>query len=741
MNPFAKFKNPFAKFASDVVATTPDGGKVTRMSNGALAFSSPGYSTNDPEAIARIMEGATPLDEAQRTTDDLTIAQNPVAARVQEVNQGAPLVGEWLDEGVEKLGDAIGIVAPETGQVFNRSAETMRRTSDAMERRHPGQSTALNLAGGLAYGGAMLSAVPQYGAPAAHWVGNAGTRLGSATRAGAAVAPIGAVEGAAAMSGRAAPGERGKGAVTGAAVGGPLGLAVGAFAPLVGEGAASLTKRVKKLDVRTIADEFGLSVPAARVVRASLANDDLDAASRYLTRGGDDMMLAEAGPATRQRLDDAMSSGGEALAVARPRIAERAEVQGRQFTGALNDILGTAEGGIKGASKRISQGTASARKAAYDFAYSQPTPMTGAAGQKIEAALGRIPPKVMRNAVEEANDMMRDAGMKNLNIMASIDDATGEVVFSQPLAVAQLDYIGRALGEIADSGTDKLTGAMSGGAMRAANQAKALRDAMKESVTGYARALKIGGDNIANKNALVTGRKLLNPATTIEDVRTVMKGSSDEMKAAARKGLRENIEAVTDRARTTIADLENGAFDFETGANAMGEAVAALRALTTPGNFKKVRMVLGDSESKRLFSEVEKVADVMVLRSAVARNSATAIRTAGREEMNAVTQPGVVRRIAGEAGNPLDAAREGTRALAGTDAATIAESQRRYYGEIADALTRIKGPEARRAIIAVRRAMAGQPMRDADSELIGRLVGMNVSNLGYQAGTRYLAPR
>lgn len=45
-----------------VVATTPDGGKVYRMQDGSLSFSSPGMSTTNQEAIAKIMEGATPAE-------------------------------------------------------------------------------------------------------------------------------------------------------------------------------------------------------------------------------------------------------------------------------------------------------------------------------------------------------------------------------------------------------------------------------------------------------------------------------------------------------------------------------------------------------------------------------------------------------------------------------------------------------------------------------------------------------
>ena len=55
------------------------------------------------------MNGATVADTFQSDLDRERIAKNPVAARVQEFNQGAPIVGEWLDE-------AVGLVSPEAAR-------------------------------------------------------------------------------------------------------------------------------------------------------------------------------------------------------------------------------------------------------------------------------------------------------------------------------------------------------------------------------------------------------------------------------------------------------------------------------------------------------------------------------------------------------------------------------------------------------------------------------------------------
>lgn len=730
-NPFEQFKqaaNPFAAFAKKeddrkVIAETQDGGKVYQLAGGQLAFASPGYSTNDQDAIKRILDGAKPIDEVQAQTDQMTLAQHPVAARVQEFNQGVPLIGEWLD-------NAVGLVSPTAGKA-------MQQMSDAMERQNPYESAALNIAGGVGYTIPMVAAGA--GQKAADWVAKGSSAVSRALRGAAVAAPSGAVEGASSLAGRADDGSRLEGAGTGLVLGAGLGAVMGSLAPLLGEGTASLARRVKKLDVGAIADEFGLSAPAARIVKQHLLNDDLDAAQKALARGGNDAMLASAGPSTRQLLDTAMSEGGQALSIGRDRVGAATSAAGARLSNTIDDILGTADGGIKGAAKAAAQKTAPARKAAYDFAYSQPTPTTGPVAQKIDDVLARVPSSQLRAALEEAQNEMIFDGYTNQNIMAKIAQ-DGSVSFSQPLSVLQLDYLAKGLANVADAGKDSITGAMKRPASRASSLAGDLRDALKDGVPGYSTALKLGGDNIKTRNALTMGRELLNDATRVEDVRNFVKGLPDDARAALKKGFRENLDAVMGRARATLADLENGALDFETGINTAAEAVAAVRNLTSRNNIVKSRFALG-SDANRLFSEIEKMADALVLRAAVAKGSATAIRRAGQQQIADEVAPGLIRQTLGNAGDPLTAGRGVTQALAGTDARTTNAVRQEYLAEIADTLTRLKGPDAQRALDAVRRAMAGQPLKDAEAQLIGRVVAGSAAVGGYRTAMQPLMPQ
>ena len=687
------------------------GGKVFRMEDGSLSYSSPGYSTNDQARIQELLKGQTPREVVQSGRDQEYMDAFPVRARVQEFTQGTPLVGEWFDEAL-----------PESRQRGSRAL------SGAMERTNPVESAAWNIAGGIATSlpAAMVAGPTAIG----RFIGRGAGMLSTGLRSGAAAAGAGAIEGASAFAGRAEDGERLGAAAEGAVVGGALSGLVGALTPILGKAAASAVDRIRGLDVSTIADEFGISRQAAAVVRGYIANDDLSGAAAVLSRSRD-AMLAESGPGTRQLLDTAMQTGGEALATGRKAVDGRVASASSRFVQQIDDILGTADGGIKGAAKEISESTRRARQTAYDRAYAQPTPTVGDGADAINDALSRINPNLMQSAVQKANDRMRADGLVNRNIIASIDDATGEVTFTQPLNIMQMDYIKRALGDISADGVDNLTGKQSSDAQLAGRLAGRLSDALKEHIPGYREALKLGGDTIQDTNALVMGRKLFSETTTVEDVRNTFRGASDTQKAAARKGIRESVEAIMGRARSTIADLEAGNIDFETGQNEVAQAVAAMRNLLTKNNVTKMNIVLG-GDGQRLAAEMEKMADVMVLRAAVARNSATAIRQSGQEAIAAQTQPGTLKRAIGGL-SPSEI----SGVLVGSDAGTVSGLRSQYMAEIVDALTSMKGRQAEIALRLVQDAMAGQPLRQEQANMIGRLVASGSTLAGERAGTDF----
>lgn len=693
---------------------TPEEARANAVRRAAEARRAAQQSATPPAGTTTNRFGQMVDPALQAAQDERFLAERPISSRAVEVMQGVPFVGEWIDE-------AVGMVSPGT-------AQNIRDASGAMERQRPGQSLALGMLGGVLSTAPL--AVAGGGTSAANYIARGPSVAGRALRAGAVAAPIGAAEGAASFAGRADGGDRLRAAGQGAVVGGGLGAALGPVASMLGEGVAGLAKRIKRLDVRTISSEFGISKEAARAVKVALANEDFDSAMARLRQLGDDAMLADAGPSTAALLDASSATGGSALRITRNAVSERSAAVGARLPPKLNEVLGTPRG-IKTTAREISQSTARVRQAAYDRAFAMPIDYAGP-GRAIEDVLARVPAGTLRRAISEANDAMQEAGLRNMQIMAEIAD-DGSVTFRQMPNVQQLDQIKRALDDIARDADN--FGRPTGAALRAGRLARDLRDAIGDAVPDYRRALKLGGDKIKMDQGLDLGRKLLWKNTTVEDVREFVGGFGGtvpvDVQRSIRQGLRDTIENTLSNVRRTITDPDTNA----------REAMQVVKELSSRANRDKIRLVLGDSKADQLLNEMDRMATALSLRAAVAENSKTAIRSAVRDEVSSLASPGAARQVLGNAGNPLDATRDITRYLAGTDKATITEAERRIFEQIAGALTSIRGEDARRALSAVRRAMAGQPLRDVEADLIGRVLGVSGASGLHQGLTRPLEPQ
>lgn len=654
----------------------------------------------DPETLDR----AAALN--QRTEDQITLSQmgGATGGLIAKGVQGLPIIGEFVDE-------AFNAINPGQG-------DRLRALQGATEREFPKSSLAAEIGGGIV--GSIPAAVAGTGAAM-----QAATRAGRVLRGAALGGAAGVAEGGIAGAGRANDGDRVGGALTGAAVGGTFGTVLGGVAPLVGEGVASLAKRIKRLDVTAIADEFGVSAPAARTIKQALLNDDLDTAVARLGELGDDAFLADAGPATGQLLNAASSTGGRSLRVTREAVTERSERLGQRLPQKLDDILGKPQG-VRSVAREISTSTAPARKAAFDTAFSQPIDYAGP-GRKIEGVLERIPPSTMQTAIREANEAMAEAGERNLQILADIAP-DGSVSFRELPNVRQLHEMKIALDNVAREASDQF-GRPTAQGLRAGRLARDLRGAIGDAVPDYLKALKIGGDKIQRDNALDMGRKLLFKRTTVEDVRDmVSQGLSQESREAARQGIRAAIEDTLSNVRRTISDPDIDA----------REAMQAVKELSSRANRSKLRLVLGDTKAKALLDELDRSATALTLRAAVARNSDTAIRQSIQGQVTAEATPSLLRRTLGRGGNPLEAAQTITEEIAGIDPRSMSGREKAIFDEIADALTRVRGPDAQRALFSVRKALAGQPIKDAEAQLIGRAVaGAAAGSLG-QVGLQSL---
>jgi hypothetical protein len=222
----------------------------------------------------------------------------------------------------------------------------------------------------------------------------------------------------------------------------------------------------------------------------------------------------------------------------------RAARAGERLKSTFDDILGVPED-VRSVAKDISLSTSGAREAAYTAAYTKPIDYASGAGRSIENVLARVPSKVLRRAVDEANDAMTYAGVKNQQILAEIAD-DGSVIFRVMPNVQHLDFIKRSLGEIGAESVDQF-GRPTGAGIRASKLASDLRDALKEAVPEYGTAVKLGGDKIAEDKALRLGSDVLTRRISRADVKEFARTAADQEIARAKLPCRGEDEGFADR--------------------------------------------------------------------------------------------------------------------------------------------------------------------------------------------------
>lgn len=697
-----------------------DEGTIKRVLGG-LSKPNPQQAMRDRIAAAKagtLQASPDSLNRAaaadQVAQDNITLATaGPVTAGLTKFNQGLPFIGEYTDE-------AVGAVyGPEVGKLA-------RDVQGAMDRQYPKTSMGLQMAGGVAGSAPIAMAA----APVVTAAAPSSLAMRVAAGAGAG-AVAGGVEGAVSGYGAGVGDTRGQTAVQRGLMGATLGGLIGGAAPAVASGIKNLAETIKGRDVNVIAREFGISKDAARVVKAAIENDDLQAAQTALQRAGSNAMLADASPGAAQILDTAMQTGGAANRIGREAVESRAIQANEALTRSLDTILGPVQG-VKGATREISQRTAPLRAAAYERAYNSAIDYAGEAGRNIEAVLNRIPPRTIQAAINEANDAMRAAGVTNKQIMAEIAD-DGAVTFRQMPNVQQLDELKKALQTIAQGETDPITGRITGAGARAKSLARDLAQAVSDAVPSYRTAVKLGGDKIAEQNALEIGRSLLLPGTTREVVAETMQGASREAKAAAAQGLRVYID-------DTLANVQAAMTNFDpNNPTAAQEAVKLVKQLSSRANREKVEIVLGTARANALFKQLDEAGTQLATRAAVARNSATASRLAGQQMVNEITSPGALGSLM--QGEPGQAMRQIVQLFTGQGSEAQMARKQAIYGEIAQALTGMRGQQAQDALRIVERAIAGQPVSSAEAARIARTLTTSGAIAAYQSGNQLLPSR
>ena len=686
---------------TNVVADYNDGQIIENPETSERVFVSPGYITSDAGVIEGIMKGISPSKTQTARDQDAFINENPIASRATTALQGVPFIGTYTDE-------AVGL--------FNKdAAEAMRYGAKAIEDRKPGQAMALQTGGALAATPALIAATP---AAVANYVAGGVTLLRQMGRAALAGTVFGGLEGGLSGAGRGEGEERFDNAGTGALVGaGTGGITAGAF-PAVSTAISSAWSNIKGRSVKEIANKLGISIPAAKVIRVALENDDLDAAQTALERAGSSSMLADAGPAVQGLLDVSVTSGGKSPRFVREAVEERAEKAGGDMTTVLDDVLGIPEG-AKTAQRNVREATKFDRSATYKSAYETPINYAGTRGQTIMTLLKRVD----RQAIESANKLMRTEGLESKQILAEIAE-NGKVTFTTLPDVRQLDYITRALGDVADAqdGMGKLGGTTALGRATAKLQ-RLIRKQMRREVPAYGVALDTAADAIQRIEAIEAGYSIINSGTTRDALREAMRGFSKPQMDAARQGLRSSIDDTLARVNAVASDANIEIREFQKLAN----------TLRSRSSFEKMEMLLGEKEAARLYKKLDQAVVTLELRAAISRNSATQQRMAIDQKVDDITGPSVLDTVM--SGEPLNASKRIVQVISGNTPEARSLRKMGIYDEIAGVLVNLRGREAQNALKLVRKAMDGDALTEQMAERIAKILATPAAVAAYSVGT------
>lgn len=500
----------------------------------------------------------------------------------------------------------------------------------------------------------------------------------------------------------------------GAGIGGLVGGAV----PLVASGASWLYELGRNaLQARPVAQQAGTSPEALRLLgRVMDADGSLGPAGQAnMARAGSEAMLADAGPNARAVLDTAIQRGGPGAVAARQAIGDRTGRSAESINAALDNTLGQPQG-VTAARTTIREGSAGARRASYDAAYAQPINYAAPQGRALEDLIRtRVPAPV----IQRANALMRLNGDQSRQIMARVGD-DGSVTFERMPDVRQIDYITRALNDLASSGDGQ--GALGGQTaigLAYQNLSRDIRSMLRGLVPEYGQALETAAEPIRRSQAVELGSRLFSPSMTRDQVREAARGMTNPEREAVAQGVRSQLDDLMANVTRTVQDGDTPA----------REAIKAIRDLSSRANREKLSEVIGPQRAQALFDQVDRATASFNLRASVADNSKTFARQATQQTIRDATQPGAIGKAA--QGEPINAMRRIAQVVTGNTPERIRGREDAMYSEIARLLTR-RGGAGQQVYDAVQRLGA----TDADTALmVRRIAGLLPSPFAYPATT------
>lgn len=284
---------------------------------------------------------------------------------------------------------------------------------------------------------------------------------------------------------------------------------------------------------------------------------------------------------------------------ARPTMEGAVEREVEGISRLLDQTFGVPLG-VERTSRAVRDVSAPARQEAYGAAYNTPIDYASDAGRNLEGLLGRVE-RAAPGTINLANRMMAGEGAQSRQILANVAE-DGTVTFQQMPDTRQIDYITRALNQMARSGDG--AGAMGGqtdvGRIMG-NLSREIRDSLREANPNYGQALDTAATPIGQRNALLTGQRLLDRNTPRDVAAEEIAGLTDAELAFVRQGVRSQIDETLANVRQSLSEPDVG----------MAQARRALRDLSAPAVREKIGLILPEEQAAAFFERIDRAASML----------------------------------------------------------------------------------------------------------------------------------
>ena len=616
--------------------------------------------------------------------------------------KGVPFAGEYADE-------VLGALSGQAGQT-----EVARQMQSQFAEEHPVATPIMQIGTGIA-----ATAPVALGSGLIKGAGLVQKGLKALGMGAFFGGTEGAISGYGAGVGEGRTGEAIKRGMIGTAAGAVLAPA----ATLIGAGTRKVGEWFADRPLKAAATAMGVTPTVARVIRSISQATDIDEAQKVLKTAGGDTFLADLSPKASNLLDAMMQTASEAPQIGMKAITARAEGANSRLVAEMNKAFGGAPSGMtsivdsiknrltpeaqklqraatpgqpmpEGALETVAQKTTRLYNQAYTTAIDYTTP----AGRAVESLMGRLPKGPLAAAIKTTNERMK---MREIDIEQILVDEAGNK--TSLLNVAQLDHLKRTYDAIVRDGTDGITGKLNAAAVDAKYAATQIRNITRNASAAYGEALKTASGPLGQQEAVDFGSRMLRNGDkyTRDTVARVLKDMTAPELEAARLGAREHIDEMMAVVTRTASDPQVE----------VRQVQKILTALSSPSARKKLVLLLGGDNSKKVFNELDRAGIALNLKAATIANSRTAGRLMEKEAIDAMTGRPILEAIG--SGKPIASTQEMVKLMTGMTDEAIEARRGGLYAEIASALVNIRGDNAMKALRLMRNLDVAAPISNS----------------------------